>query len=139
MSTTERFVRRDFTSGFPVTKPIPSYLKIHTEDTPAVVRPEVENFRSLAGLCLAFEGATGWPLRYVPGEPSADETDLMVQVKPQFEAGREAVGKGGVVRNPDVHRHVLEDVLGAAQAEGYTVRGIVPSPLKGPAGNVRLG
>lgn len=67
-----------------------------------------------------------------------DDAELLVLVKPQFEAGRDAVGKGGVVRDPDVHRRVLEDVLGAAQADGYIVRGIVPSPLKGPAGNVEF-
>jgi len=67
-----------------------------------------------------------------------EDAELLVLVKPQFEAGREAVGKGGVVRDPEVHRRVLEEVLGAAQADGYVVRGLVPSPLKGPAGNVEF-
>lgn len=67
-----------------------------------------------------------------------DSADLLLLVKPQFEAGKDAVGKGGVVRDPAVHRRVLEDVLGAAQAEGYTVRGVAPSPLKGPAGNAEF-
>ncbi len=66
------------------------------------------------------------------------EAELILLVKPQFEAGREHVGKGGVVRDPKVHRRVLEDVLGAAQREGYAVRGLAPSPLKGPAGNVEF-
>lgn len=67
-----------------------------------------------------------------------DDAELVVLVKPQFEAGREAVGKGGVVRDSDVHERVLRDVLSAAQLEGYVVRGVTPSPLTGPAGNVEF-
>jgi 23S rRNA (cytidine1920-2'-O)/16S rRNA (cytidine1409-2'-O)-methyltransferase len=63
---------------------------------------------------------------------------VIVLVKPQFEAGKGQVGKGGVVRETTVHRRVLHDVLEAAQAEGYTVRGLIPSPLKGPAGNIEF-
>ncbi len=59
-------------------------------------------------------------------------------IKPQFEAGKSAVGKGGVVRDAAVHRRVLLDVLAAAQALGYTVRGLVQSPLKGPSGNIEF-
>src|SRR5690606_16703638 len=57
-------------------------------------------------------------------------------IKPQFEAGREKVGKGGVVRDPRVHREVLRRVLTEAQSLGFTVRGLTPSPIRGPAGNV---
>jgi 23S rRNA (cytidine1920-2'-O)/16S rRNA (cytidine1409-2'-O)-methyltransferase len=64
--------------------------------------------------------------------------DVIMLIKPQFEAGRELVGKGGVVRDPAVHRHVLEEVLSAAQGEGYALRGLIRSPLKGPAGNVEF-
>lgn len=59
-------------------------------------------------------------------------------IKPQFEAGRREVGKGGVVRDPAVHRRVLGDVLGQAASAGFGVRGLVPSPLRGPAGNVEF-
>ena len=64
--------------------------------------------------------------------------DLILLVKPQFEAGREQVGKGGVVRDPQVHRRVLVEVLEAAQAAGYAVCGLMRSPLRGPAGNVEF-
>ena len=64
--------------------------------------------------------------------------DLITLVKPQFEAGKDKVGKGGVVRDPETHRRVLLDVLSAAQTEGYTPHGLIPSPLKGPAGNVEF-
>jgi 23S rRNA (cytidine1920-2'-O)/16S rRNA (cytidine1409-2'-O)-methyltransferase len=58
-----------------------------------------------------------------------------VLVKPQFEAGREEVGKGGVVRDPAVHERVVEDVQGALRGLGFAVSGATPSPLLGPAGN----
>jgi len=59
-------------------------------------------------------------------------------IKPQFEAGRREVGKGGVVRDPEVHRRVLERVLGIAAELGLGLRGLMPSPLRGPAGNVEF-
>ncbi len=67
-----------------------------------------------------------------------DPADVIPLIKPQFEAGRRQVGKGGVVRDPQVHRAVLSKVLAFAQAEGYTVRGLIQSPLKGPAGNIEF-
>ncbi len=59
-------------------------------------------------------------------------------IKPQFEAGRERVGKGGVVRDPAVHRQVLIDFLTWAEAQGWGVCGLIPSPLFGPAGNIEF-
>lgn len=59
-------------------------------------------------------------------------------IKPQFEAGRDDVGKGGVVKSAEVHRRVLEEVLSAAQSEGFSTAGLILSPLKGPAGNIEF-
>lgn len=59
-------------------------------------------------------------------------------IKPQFEAGRKDVGKGGVVRDPAVHRRVLEGVIDRAQDNGLQPVGLVASPLLGPAGNVEF-
>jgi len=59
-------------------------------------------------------------------------------IKPQFEARRREVGKGGVVRDPEVHRRVLERVLSIAAELGLGLRGLMPSPLRGPAGNVEF-
>jgi len=59
-------------------------------------------------------------------------------VKPQFEAGRKDVGKGGVVRDSAIHRRVLEQVAGYAEANGFAVAGITTSPIVGPAGNVEF-
>ena len=63
---------------------------------------------------------------------------LMALIKPQFEAGRDAVGKGGVVRDPTVHAAVCADVRAWIEAQGWTVAGIVESPITGPEGNVEF-
>jgi 23S rRNA (cytidine1920-2'-O)/16S rRNA (cytidine1409-2'-O)-methyltransferase len=60
---------------------------------------------------------------------------IVALVKPQFEAGRSRLGKGGVVRDPAVHRAVLNEVVAAASDLGLTVTGLTASPLIGPAGN----
>jgi 23S rRNA (cytidine1920-2'-O)/16S rRNA (cytidine1409-2'-O)-methyltransferase len=57
-------------------------------------------------------------------------------VKPQFEAGRDKVGKKGVVRDPGVHREVLEDFVAAAGGLGFAVAGLDYSPVRGPEGNI---
>jgi len=62
--------------------------------------------------------------------------DLVALVKPQFEAGRGQVGKGGVVRDPEVREQAIVAVLEAAAALGLACLGRMPSPIAGPAGNV---
>lgn len=57
-------------------------------------------------------------------------------VKPQFEAGREKVGKKGVVRDPEVHLEVLEHFLDHAKESGFSVQGLTYSPIRGPEGNI---
>ncbi|MBI3158771.1 MAG: TlyA family RNA methyltransferase [Chloroflexi bacterium] len=58
-------------------------------------------------------------------------------VKPQFEAGRKETARGkGVIRDPEVHRRVLEEVLAFAEAQGYALLGLIQSPVLGPKGNV---
>jgi 23S rRNA (cytidine1920-2'-O)/16S rRNA (cytidine1409-2'-O)-methyltransferase len=64
--------------------------------------------------------------------------DIVALIKPQFEAGRKQVGKGGVVKDPAVHRAVLRKVLLWADGHGLAARGLMASPLKGPAGNVEF-
>lgn len=56
-------------------------------------------------------------------------------IKPQFEAGKEKVGKGGVVRDPSVHREVLKKTVEEVQKSGFSVLGLDISPIKGPNGN----
>jgi 23S rRNA (cytidine1920-2'-O)/16S rRNA (cytidine1409-2'-O)-methyltransferase len=67
-----------------------------------------------------------------PGAP------IVVLVKPQFEAGKDQVPRGGVVRDPAVHRRVLLDLWAWARANGLSPRGLTPSPIRGPAGNVEF-
>ena len=57
-------------------------------------------------------------------------------IKPQFEAGREKVGKKGVVRDRKVHVEVVDSVMACAQAMGFTILGLDYSPIKGPEGNI---
>ena len=63
---------------------------------------------------------------------------LMALIKPQFEAGRDAVGKGGVVRDPAIHAAVCTEVQTWVEGQGWTVEGIVTSPITGPEGNVEF-
>jgi 23S rRNA (cytidine1920-2'-O)/16S rRNA (cytidine1409-2'-O)-methyltransferase len=63
---------------------------------------------------------------------------LVALIKPQFEAGREEVGKGGVVRDPEVHERVCAEAKGWVEAHGWTVLGVTPSPITGPEGNVEF-
>ena len=66
------------------------------------------------------------------------DAHLVALIKPQFEAGRGEVGKGGVVRDPDVHERVCRDVGIWVESQGWTVLGITPSPITGPEGNVEF-
>src|SRR5206468_8671946 len=67
---------------------------------------------------------------------AAEHAQLVALVKPQFEVGRERVGKGGVVRDPEVHRDACERAASWVAAQpSWTVVGIVESPILGPRGN----
>ncbi len=68
----------------------------------------------------------------------AAPADVICLIKPQFEAGKQDVGKGGVVKDPDIHRRVLEQILTFAIEREFVVRGLIQSPLKGPAGNIEF-
>ncbi|WP_321163865.1 SAM-dependent methyltransferase, partial [Sphingomonas sp. Root50] len=61
---------------------------------------------------------------------------LIALIKPQFEAGRDEVGKGGVVRDPAVHERVCADVASWIETQGWRLAGVTPSPITGPEGNV---
>lgn len=60
---------------------------------------------------------------------------VIILVKPQFEAGKAQVGKGGVVRDPAVHRQVLANAIAYTTEAGLHLLGLIPSPITGPAGN----
>ena len=63
---------------------------------------------------------------------------LIALIKPQFEAGRDEVGKGGVVRDPEVHARVCGEIEGWLAAQGWAVAGVTASPITGPEGNVEF-
>lgn len=65
-----------------------------------------------------------------------DGGEVVCLVKPQFEAGRENVGKKGVVKDPAIHLQVLEHFLGHAKDSGFSVKALTFSPIKGPEGNI---
>ena len=71
-------------------------------------------------------------------EVATGDADLVALVKPQFEAGRDDVGRGGVVRDPFVWERVLREVVAASAELGWRVVDVTASPLPGPAGNVEF-
>lgn len=65
-----------------------------------------------------------------------DEHEMICLIKPQFEAGKEFVEKGGVVRDKNTHKMVIENVIHCVKELGYTIKGLTFSSIKGPAGNI---
>ncbi len=120
------------------------YGQLHwkLQSDPRVIVLDRTNARHLASLpepaALATVDASFISLRLllpvVRGwlEPGGE---IIALVKPQFEVGREQVGKGGVVRDPKLHRQVIADLLTWAEAEALAPQGVLPSPLLGPKGN----
>jgi 23S rRNA (cytidine1920-2'-O)/16S rRNA (cytidine1409-2'-O)-methyltransferase len=84
---------------------------------------------SFIGLAKVLER----PLQFV-----APDSRLMALIKPQFEAGREEVGKGGVVRDPATHLRVCHEIETWLTASGWHVHGIIQSPITGPEGNIEF-
>jgi 23S rRNA (cytidine1920-2'-O)/16S rRNA (cytidine1409-2'-O)-methyltransferase len=74
----------------------------------------------------------------VPLRLAAPRCQLIALIKPQFEVGRGEVGKGGVVRDPDLHARVCAEVQGWLEEAGWAVQGIATSPITGPEGNVEF-
>jgi 23S rRNA (cytidine1920-2'-O)/16S rRNA (cytidine1409-2'-O)-methyltransferase len=66
------------------------------------------------------------------------QAKLVALVKPQFEAGRQEVGKGGVVRDPAVHQRICAEATTWVESQGWSVLGITPSPITGPEGNIEF-
>ncbi|WP_031076967.1 TlyA family RNA methyltransferase [Streptomyces sp. NRRL WC-3742] len=100
---------------------------------------------------LTLEAIGGTPVDLVVGDLSfislglvlpalaacaAEDADLVMMVKPQFEIGKERLGSGGVVRSPQLRAEMVRQVAGQAWELGLGVRGVTASPLPGPSGNV---
>jgi len=73
------------------------------------------------------------------GKTKEERRDIVALIKPQFEAGKKDVSRGdGVIRDPEIHRQVLIDVLNYAGQEGFAIQGLIKSPLLGPKGNAEF-
>ncbi|MFB4164607.1 TlyA family RNA methyltransferase [Alteribacillus sp. JSM 102045] len=68
----------------------------------------------------------------------AEDSQVCLLIKPQFEAGREKVGKKGIIRDAKVHRQVIDDILFFAESAGFTPKGIDYSPITGGDGNIEF-
>lgn len=66
------------------------------------------------------------------------DAEIVALIKPQFEVGKEDVGKGGIVRNPELHHRVTDDILAFAQSIGLQPLGLIESPIKGTTGNIEF-
>ena len=99
---------------------------------------------SFISLKILLPVVKGWvspspPSPLPAGERRRGEGNVIALIKPQFEAGKRDVSRGdGVIRDPEIHKQVLLDVLGFAQQGGFSVRGLIKSPLLGPKGNAEF-
>lgn len=84
---------------------------------------------SFISLRLLLPAIKGWLL---------SPADVITLIKPQFEAGKRDVDKGGVVKDSAIHARVLEEILTFAHEKGFVIRGLTTSPIKGPAGNIEF-
>lgn len=101
------------------------------------VRPEdLDELAELATIDVAFISLT--KIFGTVAELLVPGADLICLVKPQFEAGPELVSKGGIVRDPEVHREVITRVIMAAEDVGFTHRGLTYSPVTGADGNIEF-
>jgi 23S rRNA (cytidine1920-2'-O)/16S rRNA (cytidine1409-2'-O)-methyltransferase len=100
----------------------------HLETLPEPVRFVAIDV-SFISLRLILPAVQGW---LAPG------SDIVALIKPQFEAGREQVGKGGIVKDPEVHRQVLLDLTDWFAGEGLSPAGLIRSPIEGSEGNVEF-
>ena len=99
-----------------------------------MVREDIQDDLDFASVDVSFISLTKILL---PARRLLKSAGQMVcLIKPQFEAGREKVGKKGVVREPDVHREVIRKIVDFASFLGFFVKGLTFSPVRGPEGNI---
>lgn len=122
-------------------------IDVRLRDDPRVTLAERTNFRTLPddafpdGFDLIVADASFISLRTILRRAVTylrDAGAIVALLKPQFEAGRERLGGGGVVRDPHTHRAILREFRDAAPALGLGVVAAIVSPLRGPAGNVEF-
>ncbi len=117
---------------------LPEQVSIVTVDASfislKILLPVVKRWISPSSL-TPLPASTSLPLR----SARKGEGNIIALIKPQFEAGRKDVARrDGVIRDPEIHKQVLLDVLSFAQYEGFQIRGLIKSPLLGPKGNAEF-
>lgn len=90
---------------------------------------------SFISLELILPKVFGWFRKPSPSGRGLGEGSVIALIKPQFEAGREKVGKGGIVRDPAVHEEVIQRITAFCAAQGWPAQGVIPSPILGADGN----
>jgi 23S rRNA (cytidine1920-2'-O)/16S rRNA (cytidine1409-2'-O)-methyltransferase len=95
--------------------------------------PNQDQGKTLLVVDVSFISATLVLPAVFAAAPSLVEAVILV--KPQFEAGREHVGKGGIVRDPEAHQLAIDKVAACVQSLGWTVDETIPSPITGAEGN----
>jgi len=111
----------------------PRVVVMERTNARALTRDMFEELPQLAAIDVSFISLT---LVLPPvARVLTDDGEIFALIKPQFEAGRKHVGKGGVVRDPAVHEQTVEKIVRFARDLGLTSKGVVESPLLGPAGN----
>ncbi len=97
------------------------------------------SFISLKILLPVIKGWFDFPPPALNEGKKKEERTILALIKPQFEAGKKDVARGdGVIRDPEIHRQVLLDVLTYAKQEGFGLLGLIKSPLLGPKGNAEF-
>ncbi len=92
--------------------------------------PEIVDIVTIDVSFISLRLILGATIQWIAGD-----ADLVALIKPQFEAGRAQVGKGGVVRDPRVHSQVIYEILNWATTHGYSALGLIRSPIEGAKGN----
>ena len=90
---------------------------------------------SFISLEMILPKVFGWLEKPSPRESVLGDGIVIALIKPQFEAGREKVGKGGIVRDPAVHDEVLARITAFCEQQGWPAQGVIPSPILGTDGN----
>lgn len=120
------------------------YGQVHEKirHDPRVVVMERTNLRTLAGLpepvdLVTLDLSFISVLKVIPSVVNMLKPDgrLIVLIKPQFEAGRHDVQRGGIVKDPAVHERVIKDITAGIQAYGFECHGVIDSPIAGAQGN----
>ena len=99
-----------------------------------VTPADIDDILDFASVDVSFISLT----KVLPAakELLTEQGEMVCLIKPQFEAGKEKVGKKGVVRDPKVHEEVIEKVISFAQEIGFGIKNLEFSPIKGPEGNI---